>query len=402
MDTTFISLNSKKISSIIDSSARELIFISPGISDEIATAIVHCKNNNSLYNSEIIVDDDPNAIRLGYGTYEALHTLELNDIPIRSHRGIRIGLIVADDASYIFNPTPQIIEEEPKDNLTPNAIHISEVEANAILESIIRNDSIDEKPNIEVGEKVITEVVFNFIKKDIETRPPIKPDLFRQMNVINSVFQLVETHLTGARVQAKTFTLTPQDLGIKNKEVANRIRASYKIIEHEDILELSELEGMHNNIKEQYFVSIPKYGKLIMYESVKDFNSAILELRKEIKFKQKTLVDVVNNKLKRSKELLIPLIADNLQALPVDELRKVVFPLKFDKSGILEFVTQKLERKFPKAEQILSDIELTVRITNVSSQLMEEDDFRKKVEKAFGKPFNEIIRIESVVEAKEY
>jgi hypothetical protein len=401
MDNTFICLNSKIISDLIDATEREICFVAPGISNDIANAMVRCLNNNPNILIEVIIDDDPNVIRYGYGVIEAINTLSKYRITIRYQRGLRIGLISTDVASYIFNPTPLIIEEEPNDNSKPNAILISEQEAAKILQSIKTTSELNNSSEgIELGKKILTEGSIKSIKIDLDKRPPIKPDLFRQMNVISSIFQLVETHLTGARVQAKTFTLTPQDLGIKNKDVANRIRASYKIIEHEDILELNELESMLNNIKGQYFINIPKYGKLILYESVSAFNSAINELRNEIVKKQKSLLDSVSNKLQKSKELLIPLIAENLAAIPFDELRKVVFPLKPDKSGIKEFVIQKLDKKFPNAEKILSDIELTVKITNVSSQLIAEKDFREKIEAAFGKSFDEIVKIESAVQTK--
>ena len=280
MNKTFTALNTRNIVGLIDATKQQLTYAAPGINNEIAAAIVRCKQNNPGIKIEIIIDNDPDAIRFGYGSFEGINTLILNKIKLRYHNGLRIGLISTELVSYIFNPSPQIVEEEPKDSATPNAIILSEHEVAKILKSTqYKDEPGKDKPISEIGNNVMSKEEMKNIQKDLEIRPPIKPNLFRQMNVINSVFQLVETHLTGARVQAKTFTLTPQDLGIKDKEIAKRIRASYKIIENEAIVELSELEEMHYKIKEHVLHTNPQVWHVIKYENLKNFDDAIIVLK---------------------------------------------------------------------------------------------------------------------------
>lgn len=401
MHSIFHCLNSKAIADVIDASKNIYSFISPGITSEIAASIIRFHENNPSGQIDIIIDNSSEAIRHGYGLLECIEQLLERRIGVKYQTGIRIGMLSTDIASYVFNPAPQVIAEEPNDNTAPNAICISKHEADNILKSIKNSDDTHaEIDQIEIGKEFLKQEHIKRIQQDFEERPFIKPDLYRQMNVISSIFQLVETHLTGARLQARTFTLTPQDLGIKDTELANRIRASYTIIDKAEIMEITELESMHKNIKDAYFIQIQKYGNIIMHDRIKEFLDSIESLKNGIKVKQESLIKLIEEKLENSKTTLIPLIIQNLFSLNEYDLKKIVFPFSSDKEGVKKFVIQKLDKKFPKAEQILSKIDLTVKITNVSQYLIEQEEFKTKVSEAFNKPFNDIITIGPMAKIK--
>ena len=63
----------------------------------------------------IVLDSDPEVYRLSYGVQATLKTLEALSskkaaVNLRLQEGIRIGLVVSDDRTMVFSPTPRMIE----------------------------------------------------------------------------------------------------------------------------------------------------------------------------------------------------------------------------------------------------------------------------------------------------
>ena len=56
--------------------------------------------------------------------------------------------------------------------------------------------------------------------------------------------------------------------------------------------------------------------------------------------------------------------------------------------------------KFPQAEEVLSNLGCEWYIFNLSEQMMNKDDFAKKVKEFYGQPIEELIRIETAVALK--
>lgn len=402
MDDIFTTLNSGTICKIISTINKELFLVTPSLNDNVALEILDLSKQHPEIRIEVIVDNSSNAIRLGYGSLTALETLTKNDIIVRSQKGIRIGVLIADDVGCIFNPTPQIIEEEPSSRTSPNSIKLSSSEVKRITSALYSNlDTITEENESNIGQNIIEKEEFRQIKNDLTKHPPIKPDLARKMMIINSTFQLVEIHLIGAKLQSKTFSLTPQDLGIKDENIAKRIRANYNILGKNELDEVKHLESSLTNIKEKYLIPVESFGSLILYKNRKAFDDTIKILENEIKNIQTGLVEKVEIKLKESKQTLLPMIIENFKLLRKDEIKSILFPFPDDDDSIHEYILRKIDSKFPKAEELLSNIKCTVRITNVSDQLINDEDFREKVEKAFGKDFDEVVKLESAISATE-
>jgi hypothetical protein len=73
----------------------------------------------------IVLDADEETCRLGYCDAPSLETLSRSaagrGIPIRQQRGIRIGLLMADDEILVWTPTP-LMFEAPRDTDEPNGL----------------------------------------------------------------------------------------------------------------------------------------------------------------------------------------------------------------------------------------------------------------------------------------
>lgn len=400
MINSFTHINSKILAGLIKLTENKLILVSPGMTNEVAIAIAQQMNQNRIKDVEVIIDSNPDAIRYGYGQLEAIKTLQNLNIKLRTQPGIRIGIIITDSISLMFSPTPQNLEEEIKSNSTPNAIYLEKKQVEEILDSLILERALKiESREVEIGKKEIKKEEIKAIEKDLTERPPLKPDLERQMRVISSVFQFVDAEFKGARIFNNSFSLTGRDLGIKDDELASRISARYQLFNQKQITKLKEefdLESVLNRIKDAYLKKIPNYGSVLHYKNLKRFEDAIKSFLSEIEKVKQDIEKTFQDMILDSREDLFAFIKRNLkQIYTSEELKKITKPFDLD-----TFIQLYLDKKMKIAINSISEVSFTYKITNVSNQLINDRKFRAGIEKAFDKKFDDIVKIESAVGAE--
>lgn len=399
MNKTFTYVNSQKLVDLIKLTETKLVLISAGISNEVAIAIVQQINEKKISSFEIILDSNPESIRYGYGQIEAIKTLEKFNVKIRVQKGIRIGIIITDDVSLMFTPTPLNLEEELNNDSTPNAIYLSDTQVEDVLQSLDPTKK-GEKQEIEIGTTIIKKEEIKAIEKDLEERPPIKPDLERQMRVISSVFQFVDTEFKGARIFNNSFSLTGRDLGIRDEKLASRISARYQLFNQDQVMKLKEefdLESVLNTIKDAFLKKIPNYGSVLHYQNAKKFEEAIESFKSELEIVKPKIEELFSEMLSTSRKELFIFIKENLtRNYKTDELKRITRRFSID-----EFINIYLDKKMKSTTNTITIISFTLKITNVSTQLINDEVFRKGIEKSFGKKFDEIVKIESAVGANQ-
>jgi hypothetical protein len=136
---------------------------------------------------------------MGFGTLDAVTTLRDAGIEIRSTPGLRTGLVIIDDAGYIFTPTALYLEAEQRSDTAPNAMRLSKdqvTEALARLSPAAKVIAIafakteDERERIraqaiEVPSVEVAEADFATLQKRLDEAPPVPFDVARQVRVFN-------------------------------------------------------------------------------------------------------------------------------------------------------------------------------------------------------------------------
>lgn len=92
---------------------------------------------------------------------------------------------------------------------------------------------------------------------------------------------------------------------------------------------------------------------------------------------------------------------NNLKNQSDIKLERLVLPEPLTEKTLWNYLKRKIDLRFPKAEQLLKEIKLKIRITNVSDQLINNEDFRSEIEKTFNQDFDEIVRTQSALGIKE-
>src|ERR1700733_2394229 len=130
MGALVISLDDGQLIELIQAARRGIFFAGPGMSLVVANAIRIRWNEMGPDAVQIILDADPEICRLGYGTVEALRVLHETARRLGSalllRPGIRICLLISDDTTLVFSPTPLLVEGDSSQFPRPNAIRFGQ------------------------------------------------------------------------------------------------------------------------------------------------------------------------------------------------------------------------------------------------------------------------------------
>lgn len=130
MSRTFTVVNDEVLTNFIRQARKKIVYVAPGVSKKVAEALGQRFPDLGKLSITLIVDLDAEVYRLGYGDLEGLALIkELADehvLELRQQPGVRIGLLIADDTTLVYAPTPRLIEAGSKQETKPNAILLGE------------------------------------------------------------------------------------------------------------------------------------------------------------------------------------------------------------------------------------------------------------------------------------
>src|SRR5437868_1032561 len=111
---------------MIGKARQRIVFVGPGVSEKVADALGARLSQEDKLRIDVILDADPEVYRLGFGTVGGITKLKSHAqdhmFGLRHQAGIRIGILIADDRTLIYAPTPQLIEAGSTSSEKPNAV----------------------------------------------------------------------------------------------------------------------------------------------------------------------------------------------------------------------------------------------------------------------------------------
>jgi hypothetical protein len=90
------------IADLIDQARIRVAYAAPGVAQDVAVKLVEAHRRLGQGTTRTIIDLNPELARLGYGEFAAIEMLEEQGVPIAKAPGLRIGLLVVDDAGWVF------------------------------------------------------------------------------------------------------------------------------------------------------------------------------------------------------------------------------------------------------------------------------------------------------------
>ncbi|MDO8355517.1 MAG: hypothetical protein Q7U76_03910 [Nitrospirota bacterium] len=397
--STLSALSSRRIASLFRSAKCRVIYAAPGIQIETAKALVERVGELVRLSLTVSIDFDEHTLRMGYGSLEGVEMLRKADIEPTHSPGLRCGILIVDDRGWIFTPTALYLEQEPQCDETPNAVELSsgQVKTLAIhLSSTAQKEAIEQAATPEETKKIaqlqtelgmspIERTHFDIVKAAIETAPPVKFDVVRQVRVFEPYLQYVELSLTGAAVQRHRVRIPKalQNLGA-SKDLEGKLKTTFDLIEKGSSLSSKILEDELNDIRKNFTPSLGKdHGRVVLKSAKPYLTKRIVSLRAKLEAHQKKVEAELQTKLDESEKQVVdyylPLAVKN----PPDALLGSLLNPSTDEAAIRSWIEEEISTVFPAAKDLIHSMTLEERYKDMTFETLDRPDFLESVQQAF-------------------
>lgn len=372
-------------------------YAGPGIHSEPAAAIVEVAGRIGCELITVCLDFDERALRMGFGDLAAVKHLRDAGIAVSSAHGLRTGLVIVDGQGYIFTPTALYLEADQRPEGAPNAMRLSEDQAKealarlspaakAIAVALARSDAEKdriEREAIEVLSRPVTDEQFADVERRLQEAPPAQFDVARQVRVFNAYLQYVELKLSGASIQRHRLAIPPdlQRLGGAG-DLEGRLRTTFELVEQGGRLSSKALEDKLNEIRKNFTPSLGKdHGRVVLKAAKPHLEERIGSFRNELMAHQDRVGAELQGQLDASRKQILDYYLPIVLANPPDAMRGQI--LGSSEEGARAWLDGILVRVFPKAEDLISRMELDVRYKDVTFETLNHKGFLEAVRAAF-------------------
>ena len=404
---TFQTVNDELLIELINRAKSRLVFMAPGVRKDVARALVSAIAR--IENVCIVLDTDAEICRMGYGDIEGLKLLHeipgLNGQILNSQPGLRIGVVITDEDTLCYSPTPLLLEEEPssgsKDTETskPNGIMLKQTVSPSVIDAVGLGET---RIKQEVGLDPINGKDVERLESELKETPPKQFDLARQERVFNSKICFLELEITGYKIQSKTMELPPE-LFVSDPELRASIRNRFKVFNESSLpqtitrkLENGEKRDVSykaiadriKDIRENYLVHVGKWGTVITRADLEVIKKEIVEIVEDLASFKSQIADKVKESARRNVKALVEDVFAKLKASPPPMLRKRLSLLNSTDDDVVKAECEKyldsvIEKQVIDAVRWLKP-EVKCVDKDITYTTFSDPEFRKLLDKGFG------------------
>ena len=382
----------RKLIELIDRAQERIVYLAPGITETIAGALTHRWEQLGPNAVSVILDVDAEVCRLGFGSIEGLQKIRQAASQIGAlvcHQpGVRIGLLIADQSTLIYSPTPELIEAGSNSPQRPNAIELT-----APPQEVVRDVGLGDAPDCErvVGMDPIKPDQIDKVAENLKAAPPVKFDLARRVRVFTTRFQFVELSMTGCFISRKKVPIPSSLVGLaRNREVQSQFHAHFNLVQqgqievkadNGNIITERTLMNKRKQIEDSFLISLKGYGPVVLRANKDRFEEAVEQLKADVACYAEGVVKQLQQQMDTSKIQLVEALLPSVKQNPPDSYTKVHGPSVPDK-----FLRQRLEddiaRAFGSAEKLVKDMEVKIVFKDVAYESLVDEKFITVAKKA--------------------
>lgn len=406
MSRTFTVVNDTVLVESIRAAQHKIVHVAPGISKSVAEALGERFKELGPLSITLIIDVDPEVYRMGYGDPEGLemikkfadnHLLELRQQP-----GLRIGLLISDEKTLIYAPTPHLIEAGSTQVDKPNAILLTE--APAAIEKACASSPDTLPADAEIGKEVVKVQQLEAVNHDLKELPPKKFDVARIERVFNSRIQYVEFKVEGYKLSKKVAPIPTDLMGLADEPaLRDRWRNAFRMFDSTNQLEVEipecdkqdkpvidpttgkskyirygekALENERKQIEKDFFYKVPNFGVVIFRARRDAFDRRINQFKKRILDYQEKAQDQILQATEKTIENLIEVLLPLVRQKTPDRYLKSSRNTQLDDDELRVMLKEDLLNEFGSLETILSP-EIKIQFKDISYETIHDDKFRE-------------------------
>jgi hypothetical protein len=377
MGALIISLDDSQLIALINAADRRLFFAAPGMSLPVAEAICLCWSKMGPDGVQVIVDAEPEICRLGYGSVEALRVLHDTANKLGSailHRpGIRICILISDDTTLVFSPTPLLIEGGSTQFPHTNGIRF-EGRSGVHPDSPSNPLQAGAQDLIQEGEQVNGSRLER-VEKDLAANPPQKFDLAQKVTVFNAQLEFVELELKGFSISKKTVPIPSDLMGLaRDEKTQDLLRSTFKLIGKGTEVSEKPVMKLKHKIVKRYLIGLGAYGNVVLRANKPAFEEAVEDLKKSIEEFQKLVREKLQKEMDANRAVLLAALAPSVTANPPGRWTNVLGPHPSEVAvrGRLE---KELAKNFGSVDHLIHGMKVKLVFKGVTYELLRDPDF---------------------------
>lgn len=409
--STFCAVDDAALIQMIQSARKRIVFIAPGVHEPVAKALGERFSEIDGLDVTVVLDPDEDVCRIGYGDAKGLELVnehaKKNGFWLRSQPGLRVGVLLTDERTLVWSPTPRSVEAPPSSApplqnslfeeappAAPNGLLLGADPAQQLAKAVAAEGCNADPRLAEIGKAAITPDQVKSTLDELKKNPPIDVDLARVTRVFSTKLQFVEYEVKGAKISATQLTVPSgllnvdakgelQDLiqsrlrafaDLKNEEISVPAYLSGKPAMGNDgkpIMEkVSEasLQRLRNDIEKRYLHDITGFGRLIAKDEKGDFEARLEAYKAQLLAHSEGLRKLIDQQATE--------IIDEAVDLIMERSRRSGLAKQPDPLALSEALHEGLKRakeEEPKIRLVFKD---------VTYEQTQNPEFRLRVEKA--------------------
>lgn len=363
------------LADMISRAERRLIVVAPGLSLSVAEDLADRWMLLGRESVSVTLDVDPEVCRLGYGQIDAVRLLQNTatrlGTTLNTHAGVRIGVVIADDETLIYAPTPLNVEAGPLGGagiLKPNAIRVGSPPAELQRDLGAGPDGC--RAQI-VGLDPVSRHTLDAVEADLRRLPPQAVDISRMLRVYSARIEFVELRLLGCAVARKTIHIPPDLVGMADAGTAKLLESKFRLIDEADAgVWGTELTRIRDFIVARFLVHLPTYGYLLRVADKPMFELAVQTLRKMLRRARQRKVGQLQAAMDRRLGVLRAALLRAVQASPPKRWGAIT-----DQKDVAKRLTDELRTLAGSADEMVSSARVVLRYKGVTYETLTDAGF---------------------------
>ena len=207
--STFQEVNDATLIKLISQAKQRVVFVAPGVHRPVAEALGKRLAEVDRLQVTVVIDPDEDVCRIGYGDAKGLELLSAyatsQSFALMAQPGLRVGVLLVDDATLVWSPTPRSVEAAPVGNAatpavgSPNGLLLGANPGEQLAHAVSAAGTETLPLDAEIGTVVVTKERVQKTLEGLAKNPPIPVDLARITRVFSTKLQFAEFTVRGAK-----------------------------------------------------------------------------------------------------------------------------------------------------------------------------------------------------------
>ncbi|MEE1653863.1 MULTISPECIES: hypothetical protein [Brachymonas] len=400
--STFQEVNDSSLIKLIGNAQQRVVFVAPGVHQAVAEALGKRLAEIDRLQVTVVIDPDEDVCRIGYGDAKGLELLssyaDRQSFALMAQPGLRVGVLLVDDVTLVWSPTPRSVEAAPLGNTAapseraPNGLllgaHPGEQLAHAV--SAAGTDTLPF--DAEVGVEVVTKERVQKTLDGLAKNPPIPVDLARITRVFSTKLQFAEFTVKGAKFSKRELKVANDYMnadiqGELKGLVESRLRAFGDFRDEEievpafnngtaafnqqgepltEKVSEASLQRQRNELERRYLFNVAGFGRLIAKDDKQDLERLVAAYRVQLEAYSEAIRQRLDEQAGKIIDEAAKLIAE----------RAARTGSKLDEKQLRDSIQKSLDRtkdEVPEVKLVFKD---------VTYEQTKNPEFRAKVDKA--------------------